>query len=98
MPEKGKNLVFIAWSGDIAKRLAEGLSRTILGILDTFVSSQDVTTGAPWLNELDKNLAEASFTVACLVPGSSRQPWINFEGGYAYAKRTNFKLIRFGEE
>lgn len=99
-PEDGKTRVFISWAGDVGQRLAEGLKDTIFKYpgVSAFVSSVDIAAGAPWLAELEQGLRESAFAVACLTPGSTRQPWLNFEGGFAFAVRGNFKLIRFGED
>src|SRR5437867_2243746 len=70
-----KKKVFIAWSGPIGKRMAEGLRDTLLKNypeLEAWVSSKDISLGSAWFDEIKKALAQADSAIGCLTPGSSK--------------------------
>lgn len=91
--------VFISWSGDQAKSLAEGLKETVFSFpgINSFLSSIDIEGGDPWREELKQNLDDATSAIACITPGISRKPWVNFEVGFLAGKLNNCKLISFRE-
>lgn len=92
--------VFISWSGDISKQLAQGLRDTLLRHpeLDPWMSKKDIAIGAPWFLEIKDALTDSCFGIACLAPDSSKSPWLNFEAGYLFGRLNNFKLLLFGEK
>jgi hypothetical protein len=78
--------VFISWSGDSSRHLAQGLNKWIRRMLQTvqpFFSENAIAPGSPWLRDLLSGLTEQDFFVACVTPESHASPWFNFEAGIA---------------
>lgn len=76
--------VFISWSGERSKALAEELRDwlpTIVQSLELFVSTQDVPVGGRGLNVLASQLQDCSFGILCLTQENKEGPWIHFEAG-----------------
>jgi hypothetical protein len=76
--------VFISWSGDLSKAVAEELRDwlpTIVQSLEPFISSQDVPVGGRGLNVLASKLQDCSFGIICLTQENKQGPWIHFEAG-----------------
>jgi SAM-dependent methyltransferase len=92
--------VFVSWSGDAGRQIAEALKRTILDYpdLEAWISSQSLEAGKPWFDEIDRATAEAEFAVGCMTPGATKKPWVNFEAGMLYGRLKNFKMLRVGEQ
>jgi hypothetical protein len=57
---------------------------------DVFLSSDndDLPAGSRWLEEVDGALSESVAVVTICSPSSVMRPWINFETGCAWIKRT----------
>lgn len=92
--------IFISWSGDYSKEVAEKLSiwiRSVIQSVDTFYSPIDIGKGENWSNRLSQELAECTFGIVCLTPENVSAPWIHFEAG-ALAKSMDSRLssIMFG--
>lgn len=76
--------VFISWSGDRSKAIAEELRDwlpTIVQSLEPFISTQDVPVGGRGLNVLASELQDCSFGILCLTQENKQGPWIHFEAG-----------------
>lgn len=76
--------VFISWSGDFSKAVAEELRDwlpTIVQSVEPFVSTQDVPVGGRGLNVLASQLQDCSFGILCLTQENKQGPWIHFEAG-----------------
>lgn len=79
--------VFISWSGKDSKshRVAQLLRLwlpKVIQRLDCFLSSEDISAGALWFEELRENLEKSKIGILCLTADSTSKPWILFEGGY----------------
>ena len=79
--------VFISWSGKDSKshRVAQLLRMwlpKVIQRLDCFLSSEDISAGALWFEELRGNLEKSKIGILCLTANSTSKPWILFEGGY----------------
>ena len=86
--------VFISWSGDFSREVAEKLSEWIPGMIqsvDTFFSPDDIGKGENWNNVLSKELNDCNFGIICLTPENVAAPWIHFEAG-ALAKSMDSRL------
>jgi SAM-dependent methyltransferase len=92
--------VFVSWSGEVGRQIAEALKRTILDYpdLETWISSQSLESGSQWFDEIDRAASEADFAVGCMTPGATRKPWFNFEAGMLYGRLKNFKMLVLGDE
>jgi hypothetical protein len=76
--------IFLSWSGDIAKDLAETLRSWLPDVVqsvDPFVSTQDISIGDRPLNVLASELESTSFGIICLTQQNMLTPWITFEAG-----------------
>lgn len=92
--------VFISWSGDSGRRIAELLQKTLLKYpgAEAWVSSRDVQSGSPWLNEVTAALKTAEHAIACLTPGTFSAPWINFEAGFVFGRLGRMHVLTIGED
>jgi SAM-dependent methyltransferase/DNA-binding CsgD family transcriptional regulator len=83
--------VFIAWSGEDGKCLAEGLKETILAHrkVEPWLANWDMTSEKPWL------LGDADFGVACLTSSSSTL--LNFQVGFLFGHLRHVRLLRLDE-
>jgi hypothetical protein len=76
--------VFISWSGERSKRIAEAL-RTFLQDVNQniipWLSGTDIGAGSRWRDELAKELEQTTFGVICLTPEAATSSWLLFEAG-----------------
>ena len=80
--------VFISWSGELSKRVAELLKSWIEDVLqgtDVWISTEDIEKGSLWFTEVTNQLAETGVGIVCLTRDNMNTPWILFEAG-AFAK------------
>jgi len=96
-----REIVFISWTGELGKEIAECLSEEDTGMLhfaqlEPWVSGK-ITKGGSWFQDTQEKLEAARYGVVCLMPGSSKRPWINFEVGFLFGRLRNCKLVTFGE-
>ncbi len=76
--------VFISWSGDRSKAIAEALYHwlpTIIQSLETWMSEHDIDKGTRSIPAISKNLGETQFGIICLTPENLNAPWLLFEAG-----------------
>jgi hypothetical protein len=81
--------IFISWSGDRSREVAELLSEWISCVLQStqpWVSSHDIERGAVWYSEIQSTLAEVTVGIICLTQANKENPWIMFEAGALAAK------------
>ena len=65
--------IFISWSGSVSHQMAINLREwlpSILGGVETWVSSEDIHKGTRWSDELAKQLTETSFGIVCIDPSN----------------------------
>jgi hypothetical protein len=95
--------VFISWSGEQSKSIAEELRNWIPSVLQfarPYFTPNDIEKGAKWGNEISKKLAECNVGIICLTKENLAKPWILFEAG-ALSKdldRSKVCSILFGLE
>jgi hypothetical protein len=76
--------VFISWSGERSRRLAEILGDWLPPVLQTvepFVSTRSINKGTRWPEVLGENLENANVGIFCLTPDNLKAPWILYEAG-----------------
>jgi hypothetical protein len=76
--------VFISWSGERSKRVAELLDewlKCVIQAIDPWMSSKDIDRGALWFTEISGQLANTSIGIVCLTKENKNKPWILFESG-----------------
>ncbi len=86
--------VFISWSGELSKAVAQILKKYLPCIIqnaDVFCSIEDIEKGENWDSRLTTELASSCFGIICLTPSNLNAPWVNFEAG-AIAKTLDSRL------
>lgn len=76
--------VFVSWSGELSKSVAELLKswiKCVLQATDPFISTEDIDKGAVWFNEISDQLAGTSVGIVCLTSDNTSNPWVLFEAG-----------------
>ena len=76
--------VFISWSGDRSKEIAEELRSWIPSVLQfakPYFTPNDIEKGTKWNAEISKRLNESNVGIICLTKENYEKPWILFEAG-----------------
>ena len=76
--------VFISWSGDLSKGLAEILRDWLPSVIQSirpFFTPDDIEKGARWSNDISRELEESQIGIFCLTKENLTKPWIMFEAG-----------------
>jgi hypothetical protein len=76
--------VFISWSGELSKKIAELLKTWIPNVLqnaEPWISSEDIEKGEVWFGAISEKLADISVGIICLTKINLNAPWILFEAG-----------------
>lgn len=76
--------VFISWSGDRSRQVAELLDDWITCVLQAvkpWMSSKDIDRGSLWFSEVSDQLQNTSIGIVCLTQENKIKPWILFESG-----------------
>lgn len=76
--------VFVSWSGELSKSIAEILKRNIPCIIQSveiFFSPNDIIKGEGWSSRINKELNECNFGIVCLTEDNITAPWLHFEAG-----------------
>ncbi len=76
--------VFISWSGDRSRKLAEFLTGWLKKLplaIEPWVSKDAIDPGTRWGKELAEALEGTSFGILCITSENQREPWISFEAG-----------------
>jgi hypothetical protein len=87
--------VFLSWSGERGKKLAEALRDwlpMLLQQVEPWLSETEIEAGKRWSIEIARNLEESSYGIICLTKESLVAPWILFEAG-AIAKTLSTGLL-----
>jgi hypothetical protein len=94
--------VFISWSGDRSRAVADVLRRwfpSVLQAVRPYFSPDDVAKGSRWSSEIAKELEASSVGLLVITPENQEAPWLLFEAG-ALAKnldRSKVCPLLFGE-
>lgn len=76
--------VFISWSGELSKQLAEAIRNWIPGVLQfakPYFTPDDIEKGAKWVSDISRELESSDIGLLCLTPDNTDKPWILFEAG-----------------
>lgn len=87
--------VFISWSGDRSRRLAESIRGWLPHVLqnvETYFSPDDIDKGSRWSASLAQELEACQVGLICLTRENLEAPWIMFEAG-ALAKRFDVSRV-----
>jgi hypothetical protein len=87
--------VFISWSGDQSRELADVLRDWLPAVLQSvkpFFTPSDIEKGARWGKDIAQELEASSFGIFCLTKENLTKPWIMFEAG-ALSKRMDTSKV-----
>lgn len=76
--------VFISWSGQRSKAIAEHLRDwlpNVLQSIDPYFTPSDVEKGARWLSDISDELSNSKIGILCITRESVNSPWLLFEAG-----------------
>jgi len=76
--------IFISWSGDLSKNIAEIFRQWIPGVIQAakpYYSPDDITKGTRWSSEISKELDASKIGIICLTKDNLDSSWIMFEAG-----------------
>jgi hypothetical protein len=76
--------VFICWSGERSKQIAEAFREWLplcIQAIEAWMSESDLEKGKRWDSEIAGQLRQADFGLVCLTPENQKEPWIHFESG-----------------
>ena len=76
--------VFISWSGDLSRELAEALRDWLPAVLQSvkpFFTPNDIEKGARWAKDIAQELQSSAIGIFCLTKENLTKPWIMFEAG-----------------
>lgn len=76
--------IFISWSGERSKRLAEILRNwlpLVIQRIQPYYSDSDIEKGARWGTKIASELEASEYGLICLTPENREAPWIMFEAG-----------------
>jgi hypothetical protein len=76
--------VFVSWSGQRSKAVAELISDWIKCVLQAsqpWISTRDIDKGAIWFSEISDQLKDTAAGIVCLTQENKNKPWILFETG-----------------
>jgi hypothetical protein len=83
--------VFLSWSGDVSKKLAEAFKDWVPNInlnIKTYFTPHDIEFGRRWRPEIAKQLETCNCGIVFLTRENMNRSWLLFEAG-ALAKRPN---------
>lgn len=75
--------VFISWSGDASRQVAETLQiwmRRVLQYVEPFISTK-IEKGAKWGAEISQQLDASTAGIVCITPDNLDSRWLHFEAG-----------------
>ena len=86
-------LVFISWSGDRSKGVAETFSKWIVQVIQAVEPwiSGEIEKGTRWNEEVAAKLEESRVGIICLTKENPNERWILFESG-AIAKTKDARV------
>ncbi len=86
--------VFISWSGELSKKVADEINKWLPCLLQTvkiFYSPEDIEKGENWDQRISAELSDCNYGLICLTQENVSAPWINFEAG-AIAKALDSRV------
>lgn len=91
--------LFLSWSGERSRSVAEGLKEWLRDVfhpeVSPWVSSKDMEAGVLWERSLASELEESKFGILCLTPEGRRSPWLLFEAGVLAKWASGARLVPY---
>jgi hypothetical protein len=88
--------VFVSWSGELAKGLAESLHSWLPRVIQAarpYFSAEDVAKGTRWSAEIARELEEARLGILVVTRESVEAPWLVFEAGALSKSLSRAKVV-----
>ena len=88
--------VFIGWSGERSKAVAQALHDWIPLVLhnvEPWVSEADIEAGERWGEVVAKELSDSNFGIICITRENVNSPWVLFEAGALAKTMQGSKVI-----
>jgi len=88
--------VFISWSGERSRSLAQALHGwlpLVLHYVKPWLSDADVSAGDRWATVVAKELESSNFGVICVTPENLNSSWMLFEAGALAKSMQGSKVI-----
>lgn len=76
--------IFISWSGDLSRKLAECLKRWLEDVRqgsEVWISTQSLDKGTLWMTDLTETLSGNLFGILCVTHENVKSEWLLFEAG-----------------
>ena len=76
--------VFLSWSGEKSRAVAEALREWLPKVLqevEPLMSSEDISAGVRWQYLISEALEGSSVGILCVTRENQSAPWLNFEAG-----------------
>ena len=88
--------IFISWSGEKSKEIAEYLKKWIEQIIQSAEPwiSVDIDKGKKWNQEISQNLEDSKIGILCVTRDNINAPWMLFEAG-AISKSSDSYVCTF---
>lgn len=87
--------VFISWSGDTSKRVAECIREwlpTVLQTIKPYFTPSDIEKGTRWSSDIAAELDSSIAGIFCVTPENINSQWLMFEAG-AISKKVENSLV-----
>lgn len=76
--------LFISWSGEKSKKLAEAIREWIPCVIQSvkpYFTPEDISKGQRWSSEISSKLESSKIGIIILTPTNLEAPWLMFEAG-----------------
>src|SRR5579863_2173184 len=90
--------VFISWSGERSRQVAElleGWLKCVIQGVSPWVSTKNIDRGSLWFAEISDQLASTVTGIVCLTKENFNKPWILFEAGALAKGLTSNRVCTF---
>ncbi|MDR2818466.1 MAG: toll/interleukin-1 receptor domain-containing protein [Endomicrobium sp.] len=90
--------IFISWSGERSKLIAEMLKlwlKMVIQSLKLWISSKNLDAGKRWENEIYEKLNSSNMGIICLTKENMNAPWILFETGMLLKGSSTDRIFTF---
>src|SRR4029077_13436949 len=90
--------VFLSWSGERSKHVAELLRDWLPDMLqrvEPWLSSVNIAAGKQWHEELARALADVDIGITCLTAENLSSAWLTFEAGAISKRPSGAKVCVF---
>lgn len=90
--------VFLSWSGERSRAVAELLSdwiRCVLQATRPWISTRDLDRGSVWFGEINDQLKDTKIGIVCLTQENKVRPWILFEAGALAKGLASSRILTF---